>query len=79
MSLDACHHLGRKLDDHNTCALLCAQFPDCLPLSPIDEALAAVATAFASPTERRQLRRQVNVDHSTTEDSAALKVRSQTR
>jgi len=75
MSLDACHHLGRKLDDHNTCALLCAQFPDCLPLSPIDEALAAVATAFASPTERRQL----NVDHSITEDSAALKVRRQTR
>jgi hypothetical protein len=75
MSLDACHHLGRKLDDHNTCALLCAQFPDCLPLSPIDEALAAVATAFASPTERREL----NVDQSTTENSAALKVRRQTR
>jgi hypothetical protein len=55
MSLDACHHLGRKLDDHNTCALLCAQFPECLPLSPLDEALAAVATAFATPTERQQL------------------------
>jgi hypothetical protein len=75
MSLNACHHLGRKLDDHNTCALLCDQFPDCLPLSPIDEALAAVATAFASPTERLQL----NVDHSMAEDSAALKVRRQNR
>jgi hypothetical protein len=75
MSLDPCHHLGRKLDDHNTCALLCAQFPDCLPLSPIDEALAAVATAFATPTKRQH----VNADRSTTEDSTALKVRRQIR
>jgi hypothetical protein len=79
MSLDACHHLGRKLDDHNTCALLCAQFPECLPLSPIDEALAAVAKAFATPTERQQFEHGSNVDRFTLEDSAALKVRRQTR
>jgi hypothetical protein len=79
MSLDLCHHLGRKLDDHNTCALLCAQFPECLPLSPLDEALAAVVTAFATPTGTATVERGSNADQSTAEDSAALKVRRQTR
>jgi hypothetical protein len=30
MSLEICQHLGEKLDNGETCLMLCYGFPDCL-------------------------------------------------
>jgi hypothetical protein len=30
MSLEICQHLGEKLDNRETCLMLCYRFPDCL-------------------------------------------------
>ncbi len=64
MSLDPCQHLGHKLPDRRTCVLLCDVFPACLPQAVLE---------LLTYTEEEIPQR------SSSEDSAALKVRRQAR